>query len=209
MIITIDGLDGCGKSTLAKKLANRLNFEYIDKPLYNLFNVKGDNNRLYDALYEMQDIIFNGETSTDRIKSFFISLGLLFIKDSPHPNKNIVVDRGLLSCYAFNGNDSTDEIFEFVIDKLGLWFDVSILLYASPEVRKQRLIARNPNDPDLKAKKIMNLGYESIDSFLSSHNNLSVIKINTDSLTEDEVFETAISLLYEKCALEDLSTKVT
>jgi len=32
MIITIDGIDGAGKATLAKSLANKLGFEYVDKP---------------------------------------------------------------------------------------------------------------------------------------------------------------------------------
>lgn len=31
MIITIDGLDGAGKSTLAKSLSETLGYEYIDK----------------------------------------------------------------------------------------------------------------------------------------------------------------------------------
>ena len=38
MIITIDGLDGAGKSTLAKSLSEKLGYEYIDKPIYELFN---------------------------------------------------------------------------------------------------------------------------------------------------------------------------
>ena len=39
MIITIDGLDGSGKSSLAKNLAMRLNFKYIDKPLFVVINL--------------------------------------------------------------------------------------------------------------------------------------------------------------------------
>ena len=39
MIITIDGLDGAGKSTLAKSLWEKLGYEYI-------FNVKGNDSKL-------------------------------------------------------------------------------------------------------------------------------------------------------------------
>lgn len=46
MIITIDGLDGAGKSTLAKSLSEKLGYEYIDKPIYELFNVKGNDSKL-------------------------------------------------------------------------------------------------------------------------------------------------------------------
>ena len=42
MIITIDELDGTGKPTLAKSLSGKLGYEYIDKPIYELFNVKGE-----------------------------------------------------------------------------------------------------------------------------------------------------------------------
>lgn len=57
MIITIDGLDGAGKSTLAKSLSEKLGYEYIDKPIYELFNVKGDDNYLYNEIYHIQDLI--------------------------------------------------------------------------------------------------------------------------------------------------------
>ncbi len=53
MIITIDGLDGAGKSTLAKSLSEKLGYEYIDKPIYELFNVK-----VMTIIYMMRYIIF-------------------------------------------------------------------------------------------------------------------------------------------------------
>lgn len=192
MIITVDGLDGSGKSTLAKALANRLGFKYIDKPLYQLFNVSGDDNILYEPLCQMQDAIYN-KTSSDKLKAWFTGMSLLYIKEECL-NKNIVIDRGILSCYAYNGNTSSDQVFQYLID-LGIWFDVSILLYVSPEVRKKRLFDRNPNDSDLTFDKIMNLKYDSVNSFLAQHPNLPIIRIDTDNLTSNEVLESAVSLL--------------
>ncbi len=192
MIITVDGLDGCGKSTLAKGLANRLGFKYIDKPLYQLFNVSGDDNILYKPLCQMQDVVYN-KTSSDKLKAFFIGLSLLYIKEE-FASQNIVIDRGILSCYAYNGNDISNQVFKYLIE-LGLWFNVSILLYVSPEVRKKRLFDRNPNDSDLSFDKIMDLKYDSINCLLTQYPDLPIIKINTDNLTSNEVLELAIDSL--------------
>ena len=76
MIITIDGLDGAGKSTLAKKLAHKLEYEYIDKPIYELFNVKGDDNYLYNEIYHIQNLVYN-KTDSNILKSYFTGLSLL------------------------------------------------------------------------------------------------------------------------------------
>ena len=192
MIITIDGLDGSGKSSLAKNLAQRLNFNYIDKPIYQLFGVFGDDNILYNPIYQMQDAVYN-KTNSDKLKVWFTGMSLLYIKEVLN-KQNIIIDRGLLSCYAFNGNSSSEQVFDLLI-KFGVWFDMSIFLYVSPEVRKQRLIKRNPNDPDLSLDKIMNLKYDTINSFLKSHNELPIITINTDNLTENEVMNLAFSEL--------------
>lgn len=189
MIITIDGLDGSGKSSLARKLAQRLNFNYIDKPIYQLFGVFGDDNLLYNQIYQMQDAVYN-KTNSDKLKTWFTGMSLLYIKEV-FDKKNIIIDRGLLSCYAFNGNATSDKVFDLLI-QFGVWFDMSIFLYVSPEVRKQRLIKRNPNDPDLSFDKIMNLKYDTIKSFLKSHDELPIITIDTDVLTEQEVMELAI-----------------
>ena len=90
MIITIDGLDGAGKSTLAKSLSEKLGYEYIDKPIYELFNVKGDDNYLYDEIYHIQDLIYN-KTDSNTLKSYFTGLSLLYIKECMS-DKNLIID---------------------------------------------------------------------------------------------------------------------
>lgn len=121
MIITIDGLDGAGKSTLAKSLSEKLGYEYIDKPIYELFNVKGDDNYLYDEIYHIQDLIYN-KTDSNTLKSYFTGLSLLYIKECMS-DKNLIIDRGLLSAFAFNGDINSKPVFETLIN-LGVFFDV-------------------------------------------------------------------------------------
>ena len=40
MIICIDGYDGTGKTTLAKKLANKYNFTYLERPAVKMVQEK-------------------------------------------------------------------------------------------------------------------------------------------------------------------------
>ena len=188
MIITVDGLDGAGKSTLAKELAQKLDFEYVDKPIYELFNVKGDDNYLYDQIYHLQDLVYN-KTDSNTLKSWFTGMSLLYIKEVMG-DRNIIVDRGLLSAYAFNGDEKSEPVFKTLLD-LGGGFDLSIILLVSNEERIRRLKQRNINDPDLYLDKIRNLQYDSIMKFLDTYD-LETLLINTDSKTPEEVLEVAI-----------------
>ena len=39
MQIIMEGMDGSGKTTVAKILCKKYNFKYIDRPLQHLFNI--------------------------------------------------------------------------------------------------------------------------------------------------------------------------
>ena len=192
MIITIDGLDGAGKSTLAKKLAHKLEYEYIDKPIYELFNVKGDDNYLYNEIYHIQNLVYN-KTDSNILKSYFTGLSLLYIKECMS-NKNLIIDRGLLSAYAFNGDDKSKPVFDLLIN-LGVFFDASIIVTVSNEERIKRIKTRNENDPDLSLDKIRNLRYDSIKQFIMEHPELPCYIINTDGKSQEQVFDEAMNYI--------------
>lgn len=192
MIITIDGLDGAGKSTLAKSLSKKLGYEYIDKPIYELFSVKGDDNYLYNEIYHIQDLIYN-KTDSNTLKSYFTGLSLLYIKECMY-DRNLIIDRGLLSAFAFNGDNNSKPVFETLI-KLGVFFDASIIVMVSNEERIKRIKERNKNDPDLILDKIINLRYDSMNKFLFEHPELPYYIINTDNLTQEEVLNEALKYI--------------
>lgn len=192
MIITIDGLDGAGKSTLAKKLSEKLGYEYIDKPIYELFNVKGDDNYLYKEIYHIQDLIYN-KTDSNTLKSYFTGLSLLYIKECMS-DKNLIIDRGLLSAYAFNGDTNSKPIFETLIN-LGVFFDASIIVTVSNEERIKRIKKRNENDPDLELDKIRNLRYDSMTQFILEHPELPCYIIKTDNMSQEEVLNEALKYI--------------
>lgn len=192
MIITIDGLDGAGKSTLAKSLSEKLGYEYIDKPIYELFNVKGDDNYLYDEIYHIQDLIYN-KTDSNTLKSYFTGLSLLYIKECMS-DKDLIIDRGLLSAFAFNGDMNSKPVFETLIN-LGVFFDAAIIVTVSNEERIKRIKKRNENDPDLELDKIRILRYDSMNQFILEHPELPCHTINTDNLTQEEVLDEALNYI--------------
>jgi thymidylate kinase len=192
MIVTIDGLDGAGKSTLARALAEKLNYEYVDKPIYELFHVKGDDNYLYDEICHIQDLVYN-QTESNTLKSYFTGLSLLYIKECMS-DRDLIIDRGLLSAYAFNGDSDSKPVFEFLLDQ-GVFFDASIVLEVSNEERMRRLKSRNENDSDLNLDKIRNLRYDSLNNYLLEHPELPCYIINTDNMTPDEVLDKAMDIV--------------
>lgn len=192
MIITIDGLDGAGKTTLSKKLAKELNYEYIDKPLYKLFGYNGNNKELYDLLCQLQKTVYD-ENNSNSFKTYFTGTSLFYIKTCLE-NKNLIIDRGLLSAYAFNGDEKSNPIFDLLI-KYGLFFDLSILLTISNEKRIERIKKRNINDSDLLNQKTLELDYDSLKEFIKVHPNLPIITIDTNNKNEDEVFNESLKCI--------------
>lgn len=71
-------------------------------------------------------------------------------------DKNLIIDRGLLSAFAFNGDINSKPVFETLIN-LGVFFDAAIIVTVSNEERIKRIKKRNENDPDLGLDKIRNL----------------------------------------------------
>ena len=111
-------------------------------------------------------------------------------------DENLIIDRGLLSAYAFNGDEKSDPIFDLLI-KYGLFFDLSILLTLSAEKRMERLKKRNINDPDLLNHKVLELNYNSIHEFIRTHPDLPIVTIDTNDKNEDEVFDESLKYINE------------
>ena len=109
-------------------------------------------------------------------------------------DKNLIIDRGLLSAFAFNGDINSKPVFETLIN-LGVFFDAAIIVAVSNEERIKRIKKRNENDPDLGLDKIRNLRYDSMNQFILEHPELPCHTINTDNLTQEEVLDEALKYI--------------
>ncbi len=189
MIITIDGGDGCGKSTLAGKLAERYGFYYIKKPIDNILGVKKEDGIRAKFSKMVQKLVYDINKS-EKAKVAFNSSLLLYYKHKLR-NDNVIIDRGLLSCYLFNGSEETNSTFDYFVEH-GLNFDLSIFLKASNQTRMQRMAARNNADPDLDDAKIAGLSDNQSKALdYASSRKLNTLVIDTDNKDAEQVFAEA------------------
>lgn len=141
MHIAIEGLDGAGKTSAAKLLANELGYTFLRNPIYDLVGEYGLDHFINNLNY------LNGELY-ENIAALFYGAGNLYLNNFKQ-NKNIITDRHICSTYLWNYNKSNISVFDFLVDKCGRP-DLTIILYAKAEIRKKRILDRNSQDPDLK-----------------------------------------------------------
>lgn len=188
MKITIEGMDGVGKSTIAKNISEKYNFKYLGKPLQEIFNTKESNG--YENLENISRNIYN--LKTDILKAWFFGLGNLYSFDQ-YKEENLVIDRHFSSNYFWNGNDKSDAIFKLMLELVPLP-DINIVLYASAKTRMERLYKRNPFDYDLTDTEKHINGYDRIFAFYEKFN-IPYILINTENKTELEVLDEVFKII--------------
>ncbi len=184
MIVAIEGMDGVGKTTVAKSIEEDLHFIYVKDPLKELFEINSEH------LANISDKIFN--SSDDRLIAWYLGLGDAFAL-SNYRNKNVVMDRHVLLNYFWNGSNNTEKIFESYIEMFGKP-DLTILLTASPETRMKRIADRNPNNPDLNKPTMREYGYDKMIEFLDKYNFKYMI-LDTENLSLTETINKCKSFI--------------
>jgi len=143
MHIAIEGIDGVGKTTIARELAHRVGFQCIEKHLHALL----DGENVSDIPNYMR-VTEQVNASKDKLfRAWFYALGNIYLREH-YQNADIVTDRYFVSNYSWNGTAENEFIFEKMIELLGKP-EITFLIYANPEVRAARIRQRNPQDPDL------------------------------------------------------------
>ncbi|NPA16007.1 MAG: (d)CMP kinase [Deferribacteres bacterium] len=152
MIIAIDGPAGSGKSTVAKIIAQRLGFLYLDtgaiyRAVGYLALKKGidleDEKALVNLIRQMeltitpekghQKIAVNGEDITEKIRTEEIGMAASTVSKHPEVRKALLElqrDFGRRCNLVTEGRDTTTVVFPNA--------EVKIFLTASPEVRAER-----------------------------------------------------------------------
>ena len=182
MMIVIEGMDGVGKTTIAKYIAEKYNFKYIDKPLKYFYISGGEKDeeffmKVSSDMYDMED---------KAIKSWYFGLGNIYAARK-FKDENVVLDRHLVTNYYWNGDEASEPIYETLIEFSGKP-DLNILLYASPSTRRKRIISRDKADPNLSDPDLFEDGHNRMIYFLEKFD-LPYVVINTENKTLDEVKE--------------------
>ena len=176
MLICFEGLDGVGKSTIAKTISKEMNIRLLEKPLKSLLELspeqsKGITERIYSSY-------------SPRLQSMYYLMGYLSVLEDAQ-KENVIFDRGLLSTYYFSCNDSTEFLFDSIVGNCGTP-DLTIILYASIEERLKRIKSRDSEDKDLNKKRLYVDGYLKYFEGVNRYN-MPYYLINTEHLNQQEV----------------------
>lgn len=188
MHIAIEGMDGVGKTSIGRKVAEKLGFEFIEKPLHYLFDEDGSLKnymRISTAINNQDDKL---------LKLWFYGLGNIYIK-SNWKDKNVVTDRHLVSNYFWNCYEKIEDAFQTLLDYASIP-EMTFLLYAPPEIRLKRIIERNPLDKDAENVNLHPEAYDKMRKFLDV-NNMNYIMIDTSHTTSDEAADIIVKYIKE------------
>lgn len=190
MHIAIEGMDGVGKTTVTKKLAEKLNFKLVEKPLHYLFDEDGE----FTNYVRIRDYI-NEQIDNDVLRAWFYGLGNIYLLHK-FKNENIITDRHFVSNYFWCGSERTECIFKDMVDLIGKP-DYTFLLFASTEEGEKRIKNRDPNDPDINKVKLYLMAKKKMELFLRKYK-MKYSIIDTTNLNADEVVELVIINLPSK-----------
>ena len=191
MKIAIEGMDGVGKSTIAKMVADKYKFNYMEKPLAELFGTER-----VDGMTNLMEFVPNiYNLDNEILRAWFIGLGNLHSFLS-HEDEDIVLDRHFASNYFWNGSEKSKPVFKLMKDLISVP-DVTIVLYASPETRMKRIYARDSKDYDLSDPEKKVDGYDKMIDFLDEMD-IPYVMVDTEDKSIEEVFEEVDKIVNKK-----------
>ena len=196
MHIAIEGMDGVGKTTAARNLAERLNFTLVEKPLHYLFDEEDGS---FNNYIRIRDYI-NEQVDDNALRAWFYGLGNIFLYNK-FDEVNVITDRHFASNYFWCGNEKTEAIFDLMINLIGKP-DFTFLIYTTVEEAEKRIRSRDPSDPDLHKAKLYPHAKKKMENFLKKYK-MDFVAIDTTNLNPKEVVEKMLSSL-----TDDLKNKI-
>lgn len=179
--ISIEGMDGVGKSTTCKILAERLGYEFVEKPLHYLFD-DSDN-----EIKQYQKIAKRVNSNPNRtFTAWYYGLNNIYLYEK-FKDKNIVTDRHIVSNYCWSGTKDNMDIYDFILKKIGKP-KLTIILYATPEAILKRLKHRDINDSDINKVNLSEKAYERMIYFCETKK-LEYLVIDTSNKTPEETVD--------------------
>jgi len=179
MRIAIEGMDGCGKTTISKILAERLEHKYVDKPFKFLFE---NLNMSEVQLKELEWKLY--ETEDEALLTLFYGLGLLY-GTRCNSDQDVIYDRHFISNYYWHGDEETIPLHKELIRLCGEP-DLTVLLKASVPTRINRIYSRNHQDIDLSNCAMYDDGYDKMEQFLQNIG-FNYIVIDTEHLLPEDI----------------------
>jgi cytidylate kinase len=225
IIVTIDGYSSCGKSTLAKALAAKLNYLFIDSgamyraiTLYFLRNHIdwNDANEVHNALENVSlEFIYSQETDTSEmwlndenvewlIRDMLVAENVSEVATVKEVREFAVAEQrkmGKGKGIVMDGRDIGTTVFPKA--------ELKIFLTADPSVRVERrfkeLLAKNPHITidEVKSNLEMRDYIDSNREFSPLRKAKDAIVLDNSNLTVEEQLKTVLKLVKERTALKE------
>ena len=186
--ISIEGMDGVGKSTTCKLLAEKLGYIFVEKPLHFLLD-DGDEITQYQKVAKR----VNADSNRD-FTAWYYGLNNIYLYDR-FKDKNIVTDRHIVSNYCWSGTEYNKDIYNLILKKIGKP-KLTVILYATPDAILKRLKTRDINDADISKVEKSEEAYERMIYFCETKK-LKYIVIDTSDKTPEETVDIILRKLGE------------
>ena len=184
MHIAIEGMDGSGKTSTAKRVAKIMGYQFVEKPLHLIT----DQDNYFENYMEVINRVNHMES---RFRARFYGLGNYLVSSIAKAG-NVVTDRHLVSNYYWNCAED-EEYFKWLVKECAIP-DMTFILYVSATERRKRIAERNPDDPDLNRNIFDDSGYEQMKSFLEKYQ-MKYFFINSDNKGLDEVVQEIVEVI--------------
>lgn len=189
MKIVIEGMDGVGKSTVAKEIARRIGAKYVDGLLVGFLQENGMSSSEIDSVRKAIELCSENENSI--IRTWLYGFANLF--NLMHYDTDLVIDRHCLTTFYYNGDENSMKIYRMMQELSGKP-DIVILLRASEQTRRARITARNCLDSDLGNPRKMVYGYDEMEN-AAKLLNLSYRIVDTDDKDISQVVDEVLNII--------------
>ena len=187
--ISIEGMDGVGKSTTCKLLAEKLGYIFVEKPLHYLLD-ENDN-----EITQYQKIAKRVNSNENRnFTAWYWGLNNIYLYER-FKDKNIVTDRHIVSNYCWSGSEYNKDIYDLILKKIGKP-KLTVILYAKPDVLLKRLKHRDINDSDIAKVEKSEKAYERM-IYFCEREKLEYCVIDTENKTPEQIVDSILDKIKE------------
>ena len=186
--ISIEGMDGVGKSTTCKLLAEKLGYIFVEKPLHFLFD-DGDEIKQYQKVAKKVN-----SNPNRNFTAWYYGLNNIYLYEK-FKDQNIVTDRHIVSNYCWSGTEYNKDIYNLILKKIGKP-TLTVILYATPDAILKRLKNRDINDADIAKVEKSEKAYERMIYFCETKK-LNYIVIDTSDKTPEQTVDLILQKLGE------------